>query len=185
MDEVLQVLLVAVAEVLDGPVVGDPLDLATQSGAIASETQMNSVLAAIDRGHSEGAELRLGGRRRDMPGFFIDPTVFDNAPAQSSLVQREIFGPVLAVQPFATEEAAVALANGTAYGLAAGVFTADLARAHRMVSRLRAGVVHVNTYGGTDLTVPLGGIGQSGNGHDKSAHALDKYTDLKTAWIKL
>ncbi|MEM9047534.1 MAG: aldehyde dehydrogenase family protein [Pseudomonadota bacterium] len=164
---------------------GDPLDLRTQSGAIASKPQMESVLAAIDRGHSEGAELRLGGRRRAGPGFFIEPTIFDNAPADGSLVQREIFGPVLAVQPFATEDEAVALANGTAYGLAAGVFTADLARAHRMVGRLRAGVVHVNTYGGADLTVPLGGIGQSGNGHDKSPHALDKYTNLKTAWIAL
>ena len=101
------------------------------------------------------------------------------------MVQKEIFGPVLAVQPFDTEEEAVKLSNDTDYGLAAGVFTQNINRAHRMVERLRAGVVHVNTYGGTDVTVPLGGVGQSGNGHDKSPHALNKFQNLKTAWIQL
>jgi len=100
-------------------------------------------------------------------------------------VQNEVFGPVLALQGFDTEEEAVALANGTAYGLASGVFTADLSRAHRMIRAIRAGVVHVNTYGGADVTVPLGGVGQSGNGHDKSPHAMEKFVNLKTAWIKL
>ena len=79
----------------------------------------------------------------------------------------------------------MALANGTSYGLSAGVFTRDVSRAHRMIGAIKAGVVHVNTYGGADVTVPLGGVGQSGNGHDKSPHALDKFTNLKTAWIKL
>ena len=100
-------------------------------------------------------------------------------------MQQEVFGPVLAVQPFDTEDKAVALANGTSYGLAATVFTRDTSRAHRMVARLRAGVVHVNTYGGADVSVPLGGHGQSGNGHDKSPHAIDKFRNLKTAWIQL
>ena len=86
---------------------------------------------------------------------------------------------------FQTEDEAVRIANATNYGLAAGVWTANLSRAHRMIRAIRAGVVHVNTYGGPDMTVPLGGVGQSGNGHDKSLHALDKYTDLKTAWIAL
>ena len=87
--------------------------------------------------------------------------------------------------PFRSDEEAVAIANGTDYGLAAGVWTRDISRAHRMVRNLRAGVVHVNTYGGSDLTVPLGGVKQSGNGHDKSLHAFDKYLDMKTAWIAL
>jgi len=96
-----------------------------------------------------------------------------------------VFGPVLAVTPFKTEDEAIALANASVYGLAAGVWTSNLGLAHRMVAGIRAGVVHVNTYGGADITVPMGGVKQSGNGHDKSLHALDKYSDLKTAWIQL
>jgi len=92
---------------------------------------------------------------------------------------------VLAVTTFKDEAEAIALANSTDFGLSGAVWTADLSRAHRMVKAVRTGVMHVNTYGGADNTVPLGGVGQSGNGHDKSLHALDKYTNLKTAWIKL
>lgn len=167
--------------------VGDPLDLRTNAGAIVSETQMNRILDACKTAEQEGADLRMGGHRiaADTGGFYIGPTVFDNASQDSALVQHEVFGPVLAVQPFDDEDEAVGLANGTPYGLAAGVFTQNISRAHRMVSRLRAGVVHVNTYGGADISVPLGGHGQSGNGHDKSPHAMDKYRNLKTAWIQL
>ncbi|MGG7565211.1 aldehyde dehydrogenase family protein [Rhodovulum sp. DZ06] len=102
-----------------------------------------------------------------------------------AVAQREVFGPVLAVIPFDTEEEAVRIANGTEFGLAAAVWTGNLSRAHRMVKAVRAGVVHVNTYGGADGTAPLGGVKQSGNGHDKSLHAFDKHLDPKTAWIKL
>ena len=175
-------LLVKAAEAMR---VGDPLDLNTQAGAIASRAQLDKILDACAAADAAGAELRTGGQQLhvDSGGFYVAPTIFDNAPQSSALVQNEIFGPVLAAQPFDTEDAAVAMANGTDYGLAAGVFTRDISRAHRMVSRLRAGVVHVNTYGGADVTVPLGGHGQSGNGHDKSPHALDKFRNLKTAWI--
>ncbi len=167
--------------------IGDPLDLTTQAGAIASEMQMNNILANCDRAVAEGAELIMGGERIaiDSGGFYIGPTLFDQPRQDSALVQNEIFGPVLSVQTFDTEDEAVMLANGTNYGLSAGVFTRDISRAHRMISRLRAGVVHVNTYGGADISVPLGGVGQSGNGHDKSPHALDKFRNLKTAWIQL
>ena len=177
-------LLVQAAEAMR---VGDPLDLSTQAGAIASEVQMHKILTACRDAEAAGADLRTGGRQihTDTGGYYISPTIFDNAPQNSALVQEEIFGPVLAAQPFDTEDQAVAMANGTSYGLAAGVFTRDVSRAHRMVGRLRAGVVHVNTYGGADITVPLGGHGQSGNGHDKSPHALDKFRNLKTAWIAL
>lgn len=101
------------------------------------------------------------------------------------LAKEEVFGPVLAIIPFDDEADALKIANATDYGLASAVWTANLSRAHRMVRGIRAGVVHVNTYGGADNTVPLGGVRQSGNGHDKSLHALDKYTDLKAAWIQL
>jgi gamma-glutamyl-gamma-aminobutyraldehyde dehydrogenase len=177
-------LLVQKAEAM---VLGDPLNLTTQAGAIASSAQMEAILAACVRAQDQGATLVTGGARArdETGGFFITPTIFDDAPTTSDLIQKEIFGPVLAVQTFETEAEAVALANGTDYGLSAGVFTADLSRAHRMIAAIRAGVVHVNTYGGADATVPLGGVGQSGNGHDKSPHALDKFRNLKTAWIKL
>jgi len=102
-----------------------------------------------------------------------------------ALAREEVFGPVLAVLPFNDEAEAVRLANDTSYGLASAVWTGGLSRAHRMVRAIKAGVVHVNTYGGPDITVPLGGVRQSGNGHDKSMHAMDKYLDLKTAWIQL
>ena len=115
----------------------------------------------------------------------MQPTVLDGVTPYMDIARHEVFGPVLAVMPFDHEAEAVQLANDTEFGLAAGVWTANLSRAHRMVRAIRAGVVHVNTYGGPDITVPLGGMKQSGNGHDKSMHALDKYLDLKTAWIQL
>ena len=102
-----------------------------------------------------------------------------------TIAREEVFGPVVGVIPFDTEDDALRIANGTDYGLAAAVWTGNLSRAHRMVRAIDAGVVHVNTYGGADNTVPLGGHRQSGNGHDKSLHALDKYVNLKTAWIQL
>ena len=113
------------------------------------------------------------------------PTVVTGVTPEASLSQKEVFGPVLGVTRFSSDEEAIQLANSTVYGLAGGVWTSNLSRAHKMVRAVRTGVMHVNTYGGADGTVPLGGVGQSGNGHDKSLHALEKYVDLKTAWIKL
>lgn len=167
--------------------VGDPLNLNTQIGAINSETQLDQNLRFIDTAQTEGGTLITGGTRilADTGGSYMAPTIVTDVTPNATLFQREVFGPVLAVTPFDTEEEALKLANGTDLGLAAGVWTSNLSRAHRMVAGIRAGVVHVNTYGGPDNTVPLGGVGKSGNGHDKSLHALDKYVDLKTAWIKL
>lgn len=167
--------------------VGDPLDLASDIGAINSEAQLNADLKFVEVAEKEGAQRRLGGRRilSETGGWYMEPTIMTDVKSGDTLFQDEVFGPVLSVTKFNDEAEAIRLANATVFGLAGGVWTSELSRAHRMVRGIRTGVVHVNTYGGADGTVPLGGVGQSGNGADKSLHALDKYTDLKTAWIKL
>ncbi len=167
--------------------VGDPLLLDSQIGAVNNLGQLEGNLAFVAEALEQGAALALGGSRilQDSGGWYMEPTILTGVSPQDRVAQEEVFGPVLAVSRFRTDAEAVALANSTEYGLAAGVWTANLSRAHRMVRDVRAGVVHVNTYGGSDMTVPLGGVKQSGNGHDKSLHALDKYYDLKTAWIQL
>jgi len=175
-----------VADIAAAMKVGDPLLLTTEAGAVTSEAQLAKNLGFAEQALAEGARLRTGGRRilAETGGFYMEPTVFDVTPAMT-LAREEVFGPILSVIPFDGEEEALGIANGTDYGLASAVWTSNLSRAHRMVRGIRAGVVHVNTYGGADNTVPLGGVRQSGNGHDKSLHALDKYFDLKTAWIQL
>ena len=167
--------------------VGDPLDLANDIGAVASAEQLARNLACVERAEAEGAERVTGGERvlEESGGYYMAPTIFDAVSPDMGIHQEEVFGPVLAVTAFDDEAEAVRLANGTVYGLAGAVWTSNLSRAHRMVRAVRSGVVHVNTYGGADGTVPLGGMKQSGNGHDKSLHALDKYVDLKTAWMQL
>ncbi|WP_093092584.1 aldehyde dehydrogenase [Shimia aestuarii] len=167
--------------------VGDPLDLTTNVGAVNSLRQLEGNLGFIDSARSEGNTIALGGNRilEETGGYYMEPTIVTDVGPQDRIARNEVFGPVLSVQTFETDAEALALANGTDYGLAAGVWTSNLSRAHNMVAGIRSGVVHVNTYGGADATVPLGGMKQSGNGHDKSLHAMDKYLDLKTAWIKL
>jgi gamma-glutamyl-gamma-aminobutyraldehyde dehydrogenase len=167
--------------------VGDPLDMATEAGAINSAEQLAKNLTHVEKAVSEGAVLKTGGKRilEESGGYYMEPTVFDGLRPEMTLAREEVFGPVLGAIPFEDEADAVRIANSTVYGLASAVWTSNLSRAHRMVRAVKAGVVHVNTYGGADITVPLGGVKQSGNGHDKSLHALDKYFDLKTAWIQL
>jgi gamma-glutamyl-gamma-aminobutyraldehyde dehydrogenase len=167
--------------------VGDPLDLSSQVGAVNSLVQLEGNLGFVADATLEGAEIALGGRRilQSTGGYYMEPTVLTGVGRDHRVFQEEVFGPVLAVTPFDSEDEAISLANATDFGLAAGVWTANLSRAHKMVAGIRAGVVHVNTYGGADNTVPLGGVKQSGNGHDKSLHAMEKYIDLKTAWIQL
>ncbi|KIC47672.1 aldehyde dehydrogenase [Ruegeria sp. ANG-S4] len=176
--------LVAHAEAMQ---VGDPLDPGTNAGAVNSERQLLQNLAFIDEARAAGRNIATGGTRilQETGGTYMAPTIVTGVAADDRIVRDEVFGPVLTVQAFDTEDQAVALANGSDYGLAAGVWTSNLSRAHRMIKRIQAGVVHVNTYGGADITVPLSGVKQSGNGHDKSLHAFDKYLDLKTAWIKI
>ena len=167
--------------------IGDPLDLTSHIGAVHSLSELEANLDFVIQAEDEGAARRTGGARilADTGGYYMQPTIMTGVKPSHALFNNEVFGPVLAVTTFKDEEEALKLANATVYGLAAGVWTSNLSRAHRMVAGLRAGVVHVNTYGGADMTVPLGGVKQSGNGQDKSLHALDKYYDLKTAWIQL
>ena len=166
---------------------GNPLDPATTVGALVDTQQMNTVLSYIEAGHSDGAKLLVGGKRilEETGGTYVEPTIFDGVDNAMKIAQEEIFGPVLSVLTFDSAEEAIAIANDTPYGLAAGVWTADISKAHLTARALRAGSVWVNQYDGGDMTAPFGGFKQSGNGRDKSLHALDKYTELKATWIKL
>ena len=167
--------------------VGDPLQINTQIGAVNSEAQLNANLSFVEKAVSEGGQIALGGDRilKETGGYYMAPTIVTGVTRDATLSQKEVFGPVLGVTPFETEDEAISLANSTVYGLAGAAWTSSLSRAHRMIRAVRTGVMHINTYGGADGTVPLGGVGQSGNGSDKSLHALEKYVNLKTAWIKL
>ncbi|MDG1530330.1 MAG: aldehyde dehydrogenase [Paracoccaceae bacterium] len=177
----------AVAKVTQGMRVGDPLSLDTHLGAINSETQLKQNLGFVETAQAEGGEIMTGGARilAETGGYYMAPTIVTNVKADATLTQKEVFGPVLGVTSFDTEDEAIRLANSTVYGLAGAAWTSNLSRAHKMVRAVRTGVMHINTYGGADGTVPLGGVGQSGNGSDKSLHAIDKYINVKTAWIKL
>ena len=177
----------AVAKVTQGMRVGDPLSLDTHLGAINSETQLKQNLGFVETAQAEGGEIMTGGARilAETGGYYMAPTIVTNVKADATLAQKEVFGPVLGVTSFDTDGEAIRLANSTVYGLAGAAWTSNLSRAHKMVRAVRTGVMHINTYGGADGTVPLGGVGQSGNGSDKSLHAIDKYINVKTAWIKL
>ncbi|MCF4099307.1 aldehyde dehydrogenase [Maritalea mediterranea] len=166
--------------------VGDPLDMNNNIGAITTAQQLEGDLAFVERAQKEGGTLVTGGQQlKAGQGYYMEPTIFTDIKPDMDLFQNEVFGPVVSITSFDTEEEAVALANGTAFGLAAGVWTSNLSRAHRMVRNIKSGVVHVNTYGGAGNNVPLAGMKQSGNGADKSLHAIEKYENLKTAWIQL
>ena len=166
---------------------GDPLDEATVIGAIVDATQMKTVMGYIAAGKAAGARLVAGGEaaRVDSGGFYIAPTLFDGVDGSMSIANEEIFGPVLSVLSFTDIKDAIRQANSTQYGLQAAVWTRDLTKAIQTARALRAGTVHVNQYDSDDMTVPFGGVKQSGNGRDKSLHAIDKYTELKTTWIQI
>ncbi len=168
--------------------VGDPLDPAVRIGPLIEKPHMEKVLGYIEAGRAEGARVALGGRRvlQETGGWFVEPTVFTGANNRMKIAREEIFGPVLTVIPFETEEEAVALANDTDYGLHASLHTRDVSAAHRVARALRAGTVSVNCYSEGDITTPFGGFKLSGFfGRDKSVCAHDQYTELKTVWLQL
>jgi gamma-glutamyl-gamma-aminobutyraldehyde dehydrogenase/4-guanidinobutyraldehyde dehydrogenase/NAD-dependent aldehyde dehydrogenase len=166
---------------------GNPLDEKTQMGAMVDAVQTKRVLDFIERGKDEGAELALGGRqvRQETGGFYIEPTIFDAVQNRMTIAREEIFGPVLSTIVFQTPEEAVKIANDSKYGLEANLWTNDLTKAHNVARALRVGTVTINTRDGGGIEVPFGGYKQSGFGRDKSLHAMDKYTQLKTTYIQI
>jgi len=168
---------------------GDPLDPATEMGSQISQAQMDRILGYIRSGVEEGAHLECGGERdtegAKARGFFVKPTVFSGVQPPMKIAQEEIFGPVLTVLKFNDAEEAVAIANGTIYGLVSAVWTRDIQLAHRVADRIKAGSVWINTYNGFDSASPFGGYKQSGFGRDLGAYALEQYTNVKSVWVAL
>jgi gamma-glutamyl-gamma-aminobutyraldehyde dehydrogenase len=168
--------------------VGSPLDPATKIGPMIEESHMAKVLDYIESGKQEGARLVLGGKRTLLKtgGYFVEPTIFDQVQPDMKIAREEIFGPVLSVLTFNTEEEAIALANDTQYGLTASLYSQNLSRANRVARAIRAGTVSVNCFSEGDATTPFGGYKQSGFfGRDKSIFAHYQYCELKTVWMQL
>ncbi|WP_431807854.1 aldehyde dehydrogenase family protein [Microbacterium paraoxydans] len=175
------------AEVARTTLPADPFDVSTTMGAIVSEKQLAGIAGFVERAQAEGAELAAGGAERFDAvegGSYFAPVVLGVTP-QHEVAQREVFGPVLSVIAYDDVDEALSIANGTEYGLAAALWSTDLNAVHTLSRRLRAGVVWVNCFEEGDMTIPFGGVKGSGFGRDKSLHALEKFTDLKTTWIEL
>jgi acyl-CoA reductase-like NAD-dependent aldehyde dehydrogenase len=173
------------AQVVPGLPVGDPFDESTVIGPMAGERHLAKAQEYIALARTQGARVVAGGERLDSPGFYLQPTVLAGLPSDSRVIREEIFGPVLTVEPFWDEQEAIAMANSTPYGLAAGLQTENLARAHRVAARLQAGIVWVNDWAMLDPAVPFGGVKQSGSGREYGPEALDAYTRTKSVVISL
>jgi acyl-CoA reductase-like NAD-dependent aldehyde dehydrogenase len=168
---------------------GDPLDPKTRMGPVISEEQLDRVMGYIEQGRAEGANLVTGGSRAmyggEMRGYWLEPTVFDGVTPEHVIAREEIFGPVLATLSFDDEDQAIAIANDTIYGLAAGIWTRDIRKAHRFARAVNAGTVWINTYHPLDAASPFGGYKQSGFGRELGRYALDLYTQVKSVWVDL
>jgi betaine-aldehyde dehydrogenase len=176
--------LTRLAERTAGIVLGDPLNPATQMGPLVSATQLDKVLGYIDIAKSEGARLVCGGGRAALnTGYYVQPTVFADVTDAMTLAREEVFGPVMAVLDFEAEDEVIARANATEFGLAAGVFTADLTRAHRVVGQLQAGTTWINAYNLTPVESPFGGSKLSGVGRENGRAAVEHYTQVKSVYV--
>jgi betaine-aldehyde dehydrogenase len=174
---------------VDAMRIGDPMDPHTQVGALISEAHMLKVLSYIERGRNEGARVLTGGSRVTAGklgrGYFVAPTVFDNCRDDMAIVREEIFGPVMSVLEFEHEAEVIERANATQFGLAAGVFTNDLTRAHRVIAQLQAGTCWINQYNVTPVELPFGGVKLSGLGRENGRAAIEHYTQLKSVYVAM
>ena len=168
---------------------GDPMDIATEMGPVAFPEQLDKVLGYVELGVREGATVAAGGGRptseETRGGLFVEPTILTNVRNDMRVAQEEIFGPVVCIIPFDTEAEAIELANATEYGLAAGIWTRDVGKAHRVAGRIRAGTIWVNSYRVLSYAVPFGGFGMSGYGRENGAEAIREYTQTKSVWVEL
>lgn len=177
--------LARLTERLAGVVMGDPLDEATNFGPLVSAAQRDKVMGFITRAQAEGARLVCGGSIPDRPGFFVAPTVFADVTDDMEVARDEVFGPVMSVLDFNSEEEVLARANATEFGLSAGIFTRDLTRAHRVIARLQAGTCFINSYNDAPVEVPFGGTKASGVGRENARAAIEHYSQLKSVFVRM
>lgn len=177
--------LTRLTERLGNAVIGDPMDPDTSFGPMVSERQMNIALGYVEKGKAEGARLVTGGAQINREGFYMQPTVFADVTDDMIIAREEIFGPVMAVLDFENEDEVMARANDTEFGLAAGVFTKDLTRAHRVAARFEAGTCFINTYNDAPVQAPFGGSKNSGVGRENSKAAIEHYSQLKSVFVRM
>ena len=184
-----EVVIRLLARINEKTVIGDPLDEATTVGPLVDAEQLKRVSGYVNRARNAGTELLTGGGTRRIDGLdsdlFFEPTVFDNVDNASEIAQNEVFGPVLCIIPFSTEEEAVALANASSYGLAASILTRDIGRAHRVAGQLRAGNVWINSWGNVYSASPYGGYKMSGHGREMGFAVMEALTQEKSVWVSL
>lgn len=183
--DIKEAFLKRLAERLDGAVIGDPMDPETSFGPMVSKRQLDIALGYIEQGKAEGARLVYGGTAIDGDGFFMQPTVFADVSDDMTIAREEIFGPVMSVLDFTDEDDVMARANDTEFGLAAGVFTRDLSRAHRVAANFQAGTCYINTYNDAPVEAPFGGMKNSGVGRENSKAAIEHYSQIKSVYVRM
>ena len=183
--DIKEAFLARLAERLDNAVIGDPMDPDTSFGPMVSERQMQIALDYVAKGEAEGARLVYGGKRIERDGFYMQPTVFADVKDDMVIAREEIFGPVMAVLDFEDEAEVMARANATEFGLAAGVFTQNLTRAHRVAAGFEAGTCYINTYNDAPVEAPFGGMKNSGVGRENSKAAINHYSQLKSVYVRM